>query len=130
MYSIKLDLIIELEEVLVSHDLPIFQLASAMARHAAARHETVAQNISNADTPGYKARDLTPFDTVLAMTDDGAASGRDSHVMKSASASPNGNTVSIDEQMLMASETKMQHETALAIYRKSMDLLRLGLGKR
>lgn len=114
----------------MAHDLPIFQLASAMARHAAARHETVAQNIANADTPGYKARDLTPFDTVLARTADGAASGRESHEMKSAPASPDGNTVSIDKQMLMASETKIQHETALAIYRKSMDLLRIGLGKR
>jgi len=114
----------------VSHDLPILQMASALARHSAARHETVAQNIANADTPGYKARDLTPFDSVLARAREGGPASWDSHQMQSAAASPDGNTVSIDEQMLMASETKMQHETALAIYRKSMDLLRIGLGKR
>ena len=114
----------------MSHDLPIFQLASALARHSAARHETVAKNIANADTPGYKARDMAAFDAVLALSGDVSRMTETTHQMRSASASPNGNTVSLDEQMLMASETKMQHETALAIYRKSMELLRLGLGKR
>jgi len=111
-------------------EIPIFQLASALARHSAARHETVARNIANADTPGYKARDLNAFNAVLALTPGDAGLNEVSHEMTTAAASPNGNTVSIDEQMLMASETKMQHETALAIYKKSMDLLRIGLGKR
>jgi len=101
-----------------------------MARHAAARHQTAAHNISNADTPGYKARDLTPFNAVLAAKGDGSELNLQSHQVRTAAASPDGNTVALDEQMLIASETKMQHETALAIYRKSMDLLRLGLGKR
>ena len=114
----------------MAHDLPIFQLASKMAKHAAARHEVVARNIANADTPGYKARDLKPFDAFLALTKGGGTEIMNSHEVKTSTASPNGNNVSLDEQMLIASETKMQHETALAIYRKSMDLLRIGLGKR
>lgn len=114
----------------MNHDLPIFQLASKMAKHAAARHQTVARNIANADTPGYKARDLKPFDAVLALRNGNDADDMSSHEVKTTTGSPNGNTVSLDEQMVIASETKIQHETALAIYRKSMDLLRIGLGKR
>ena len=113
----------------MSHDLPIFKVASAMAHHAATRHQTVAQNIANADTPGYKARDLSPFSASMALRDPQAAIGA-SREMKTTALSPNGNSVALDEQMVMASESKMQHETALAIYRKSMDLLRLGLGRR
>ena len=37
--------------------LEIFQLAGGVARHAASRQAVVAQNIANADTPGYRARD-------------------------------------------------------------------------
>jgi flagellar basal-body rod protein FlgB len=114
----------------MSHDLPIFKVASAMARHAATRHQTVANNIANADTPGYKARDLSPFDAALAASGDSQAAIGRSYEMKVSTLSPNGNSVALDEQMVMASETKIQHETALAIYRKSMELLRMGLGRR
>ena len=49
--------------------LEIFQLAGATARHAAARQAVVAQNIANADTPGYRARDVADFaETWRAMT--------------------------------------------------------------
>jgi len=114
----------------MSHDLSIFKVASAMARHAATRHETVAQNIANADTPGYKARDIAPFDATLALGNNpDAAIGR-AREMRAAMVSPNGNSVALDEQMVMASETKIQHETALAIYKKSMDLLRMSIGRR
>ena len=113
----------------MAHDLPIFKVASALARHAATRHQTVAHNIANADTPGYKARDISPFNAVLALEDPASAIG-ESREMKATTVSPNGNSVALDEQMVMASETKMRHETALAIYRKSMDLLRMGLGRR
>lgn len=101
-----------------------------MAKHAATRHETIARNIANADTPGYKARDISPFSAILAVQGGPQAAIGDSREAKTASVSPNGNSVALDEQMVMASETKIQHETALAIYRKSMDLLRASLGRR
>lgn len=114
----------------MSHDLPIFKVASAMARHAATRHETVARNIANADTPGYKAKDIGPFDAQLALRDADRAAAPRPQEMRGAAVSPNGNSVALDQQMVMASESKMQHETALAIYKKSMELLRMGLGRR
>ena len=114
----------------MSHDLSIFKVASAMARHAAARHQTVAQNIANADTPGYQAKDIKSFDAALALRDGAQAAIGDRHPMRGAVMSPNGNSVALDQQLVMASESKMQHETALAIYKKSTDLLRLSLGRR
>ena len=43
--------------------------------------------------------------------------------------SPNGNNVSIEEQMLGAAQARGQHGMALAIYRKTLDLVRLSIGR-
>jgi flagellar basal-body rod protein FlgB len=41
----------------------LFDLASQQARWLSARHIAVASNIANANTPGYKAADVPPFET-------------------------------------------------------------------
>ena len=41
--------------------LEITRMAQALSAHAGARLGLVAQNVANADTPGYKARDLPDF---------------------------------------------------------------------
>jgi flagellar basal-body rod protein FlgB len=43
----------------------LFDLASQQARWLSARQVTVAANISNANTPGYKTVDVPPFDAVF-----------------------------------------------------------------
>jgi flagellar basal-body rod protein FlgB len=44
-------------------------------------------------------------------------------------ASPNGNTVSLENEMLKSLGAKRQHDRALAIYKSSMTLLRATLSK-
>ena len=41
--------------------LDILRMAQAYATHAATRQQAIAQNVANADTPGYRARDAIPF---------------------------------------------------------------------
>ena len=43
----------------------LFQLASQQAKWLSDRQTVVASNISNADTPGYKAVDVAPFTSML-----------------------------------------------------------------
>jgi flagellar basal-body rod protein FlgB len=43
----------------------LFDLASQQARWLSARHIAVASNIANANTPGYKAADVPPFETAV-----------------------------------------------------------------
>jgi Flagella basal body rod protein len=40
----------------------LFDLASQQARWLSARQIAVAENIGNANTPGYKAKDVPPFE--------------------------------------------------------------------
>ncbi|MEL6839631.1 MAG: FlgB family protein [Pseudomonadota bacterium] len=123
--------------------LDLFQTAHAMARHAGARQAIVAQNIANADTPGYQAKHIAPFADVfrddagssLKTTRNGHMATADHHGLpvtvtaSTAEPSPNGNTVSIEEEMMNSVAVSREHNRALTIYRHTMTILRTSLGR-
>ena len=43
---------------------------------------------------------------------------------------PNGNTVSLEDQMLRAAEVRQQHELATGVYAKSLEILRAAVTRR
>ncbi|MEY1557272.1 FlgB family protein [Yoonia sp. R2331] len=122
--------------------LALFQTAHDMARHAGARQATTARNVANADTPGYQARQIAPFTETYAKE---AASTmratRPGHLSfdpdparpmagnGDAEPSPNGNAVSIEEEMMNAVNIAREHNRALTIYRHTMTVLRTSLGR-
>lgn len=121
-------------------DLKLLNMASALARHAADRHQVLASNIANADTAGYKAKDVEPFaeafvrsqSHVTLMTGASDSRGESWRIVNSSTpgaASPNGNTVSLEDQMIRTSEAQQSHAAATAIYKKSIEILRLTLGR-
>ncbi|WP_114964759.1 FlgB family protein [Alkalilacustris brevis] len=122
----------------------LLKLAHASAAHAAQRQTVIAGNVANADTPGYKARDTEGFAAFLerTRTRDRATGPRDPAATRSqppgagaqvfelaAPAAPNGNTVSLEAEMVRAVETRHQHEMALSIYRSTSGILRAALGR-
>jgi flagellar basal-body rod protein FlgB len=120
-------------------DLDIFQTAHAMATHAGKRQAIIAQNIANADTPGYKPLEIKDFSTVMAQAEVPSRSGRENlrntvlnlepHVVRGGAESPNGNAVSIEQEMVKAADSQRQHNRALAIYKSSLSILRTTLGR-
>lgn len=124
--------------------LEIFRMAHAMASHAGARQAVVSQNMANSDTPGYAARDITPF-AELYQSQDAALqprATRDGHMLghpedrgfdvtddPTAISDPNGNSVSLETEMLRAVDVKRQHDRALAIYKSSLSVLRTAIGR-
>lgn len=120
----------------------LLRLAQASAEHAAQRQAVVARNIAHADTPGYRAQDIPPFSDIFARTApaelratrpghlaaEGGGAPRARAVATGAEA-PNGNTVSLEDQMLRAAEARRQHGMALAVYSKSLDILRASMGR-
>ncbi|OFW99581.1 MAG: hypothetical protein A3E78_00330 [Alphaproteobacteria bacterium RIFCSPHIGHO2_12_FULL_63_12] len=113
-------------------DLNIFAIAGAKARHAAARQAVIAQNVANADTPGYRARDLEPFEKTLSRMerDYGSHAPRIVEVTGLGAGSPNGNTVSIEDEMMRAGAAVRDHEIASTIYAKALSMMRSALGGR
>jgi flagellar basal-body rod protein FlgB len=125
-------------------NLNILSLASALAAHAAKRQEVIAENVAHADTPGYRARDVADFAAVL----DGAppfrarttrpehlAFGADPRGFEPREATafgaetPNGNSVSLEDQMLRAASVRQQHEMAVGVYAKTLAVLRSAVSK-
>ena len=124
-------------------NLTLFQTASAMARHAGARQAILAQNVANADTPGYKARDVTPFVDIVSAPTQHLRATRAAHlnagdtakdpqmqIVRTGADSPNGNAVSVEDEMMKAVDTMRQHDRALAIYKSTLGILRTSLGRR
>lgn len=46
-------------------DIGIFRLASRQAQWLAERRTVVAANVANVNTPGYRAKDIAPFEAQL-----------------------------------------------------------------
>lgn len=112
--------------------LEILRMAQAYASHASARQGAIAQNVANADTPGYQARDTASFADFYSRLRTGAASGALPQVRPDAAPatrSPDGNTVSVEHEMMRAAAARQQHETALGIYAMARDLLRASAGR-
>lgn len=96
----------------------LFDLAAQESRWLAARQATIAENTANANTPGYKAKDVTPFAEVLDNTRMGLTitNPRDIALGPEDRAGPareneqpwqvtlSGNSVSLAREMIKASE--------------------------
>lgn len=126
--------------------LTIFAKANDLALHAAARQSVIAQNVANADTPGYRARDIPSFaeayqpdpNSQMRATRSGhfgaglteTVGGEADPVYRAGAMSPNGNSVSIETEMMMAAEAKRDHDMALAVYKSTLGIVRSSLGRR
>ncbi|MBZ8117533.1 FlgB family protein [Roseovarius sp. LXJ103] len=125
--------------------LEIFRMAHAMAKHAGARQAIVARNMANADTPGYAARDIAPFAETFkgGQIQFAPRQTRAGHIGENAAGyavqtreratgvtDPNGNSVSLETEMLKAVDVKRQHDRAISIYKSSLTILRAATGRR
>src|SRR5690606_13664657 len=58
----------------------LFKLASRRLSSLATRHQVIAENVSNANTPGFVARDLKPFEAALEEAEVRLARTRPGHM--------------------------------------------------
>jgi flagellar basal-body rod protein FlgB len=96
----------------------LFAVASQMNRWLSVRQATIAQNIANANTPGYKSIDVEPFEAAIAATQLKMAQTRPAHMhpANDAGSGPqereeaswefvhSGNDVSLEQQLMKAGE--------------------------
>ncbi|TCT07934.1 flagellar basal body rod protein FlgB [Aquabacter spiritensis] len=109
----------------------LFGLASRHAQWASLRQATIAGNIAQADIPGYKARDVEAFSSVLAKTQLRMAQTDDGHVdvrgvdarqsriegRDSWDVTLSGNSVSLDQEMIKADEVNRAYSLDINIMR-------------
>lgn len=121
--------------------LELTRMAQAMAAQAGTRMGLISENVANADTPNYKAQDLASFADTYASVGTEMRATRPGHFNSADHAiapqlrqdkdagSPNGNTVSLEQEMVKAAGVRQDHEMALAIYRNTSEIIRASLGR-
>ena len=115
----------------------ILALAEQKLGYVDRRQAVLAQNIANANTPGYVAKDLKPFSDVLAASQragastQAAVSGLYSPVVDTSGAgqSLNGNGVVLDQQLEKVAETETSQQLAMNLYKTYAGLYRTALGR-
>jgi flagellar basal-body rod protein FlgB len=113
---------------------------SARMQHLSRRTAVIAENIANADTPGFVARDVSQpaqSDTQSLRVSDprhvARASGSTQTRIIAApdgEAAINGNEVSLETQMMKLSETRADYQLVSSVYKKALDMIRLAAGGR
>jgi flagellar basal-body rod protein FlgB len=110
--------------------LYLFELASSQARYLELRQSTIATNVANANTPGFKARDVEPFNKVLDATPVRLATTSPSHMQLSAAETDtrktakdswevvhSGNSVSLEQEMIKGSDVSRDYSMNSAVVR-------------
>ncbi|HET6306640.1 MAG TPA: flagellar basal body protein [Rhodopila sp.] len=115
--------------------LDVFAMAEKRLDWIDRRQSVLAQNIANANTPGYMARDLKPFNAFLADEAEqtgflSASTGASSpHDPAADEITLDGNSVQLDVQLEKVAETDTAHQLATTLYKKYSALFNLVIGK-
>ena len=127
----------------MTEPLAVFRLSGDMARHAGKAQAQIARNIANADTPMYRAKAMETFEAsvgtarpqfTMITTRPGhlvrADAGSQARLLdRGSEPSPNGNTVSLEDELLDSSKVQGDHRKALAIYGHALSVLRSATGR-
>ena len=111
--------------------LYLFEVASSQARWLELRQSTIATNVANANTPGFKARDVEPFNKVLDGMPVRLATTSPTHMQLSPTETDtratakkdswdvvhSGNSVSLEQEMIKGSDVNRDYSMNSAIVR-------------
>lgn len=129
----------------------IFSLAERRMVWLDRRQATLAQNVANANTPGYRARDSAPFAEALAQAgapqagapqvgrlpllqpSAGHLAGRGAMagtvVVPGRERTATGNTVSLEDELSKVADTASKQDLTASLFRKYNTLFRTALGR-
>ena len=117
--------------------LTLFSLASQQAGWLSTRQATIASNVANANTPGYRAQDVAPFSSVLSHLQLNMASTSSGHIQPEAASGAkvnvknrdswdvlySGNSVNLEQEMMKAGDVNRAHSLNTNIVRAFHQML-------
>jgi flagellar basal-body rod protein FlgB len=108
----------------------------------------LAENVANAETPGYRGRDLAAFafkehmsnlsvPQITTTTTNSAhvaatgtqADGFGTRKLNSFEITPEGNGVTLEDEMMKVTSNQMDYQAATTLYTRSLKILRTALGR-
>lgn len=127
-------------------DVPLLAMLRERMNWLHQRQDVLSENVANADTPNYVARDLQPldFEQALGTTTTGPSlmttnvrhisltpmhMGKfEDHETPDQESSPNGNSVALEAEMVKVSDTQAQFQAAANLYAKAMSMMKEAIG--
>ena len=130
-------------------NIALFQAMGAKMNYLDKRQGVLAQNIANADTPEYRARDLTKVDFGEILTQVSGSNKmrvdrtQEGHMTPGGAlnqerlrksrmtyeVAPGDNAVIIEEQMVKSSRNTMDYNLMTNLMRKNVGMIRTALGQ-
>ena len=128
------------------HDLPLLSMLRERMTWLNQRQDLLSQNVANADTPRYIARDLKEldFDRMVGEASSGTKmmttnarhiaisslhGGKfEDHETPDQESDPNGNAVSLEVQMIKVADTQAQYAAAANLYSKAVRMMKTAIG--
>ena len=133
-------------------DLPLLGMLRNRMQWHQARQGLLAENVANADMPGFRPRDLAQpgagaaaglaAPAAASVGGDGLARTDVHHIGLAASGSeadprrfkgfevrPSGNGVNLEEEMMKAGDNQSDYQLAASLYQHSLTTLKIAIGK-
>jgi len=124
-------------------DIPILSMLRERMEWHQERQRVLAENVANADTSNYQAKDLAPPDfgqqlsaasVSLATTEPGHISGSGSPQFANDTSGrfqvrPRGNSLTHEDEMMKVASNQMDFEAVAGLYTRSLALIKLAIGK-
>jgi flagellar basal-body rod protein FlgB len=134
-------------------DIPLFAMLKSRLGYLSDRQRVIAENVANANTPGYQARDLKAFSfqahvqaagSGVAATPAGTMAvthplhmqpkGAGSSGVKAVKATDSevtldGNGVVLEDEMVKLTQARMDYDAAIGFYQQSLSMLKMAVRK-
>jgi flagellar basal-body rod protein FlgB len=129
--------------------IPLLAALTDKMRYHQTRQSLLAENVANAETPGYRARDMKAYSFDEHLRDASTATfttnaTNPGHIIASASSSsgsfgfgepgdfettPDGNAVNLEDEMMKVTANQMDYQAITTLYTRSLHLIRTALGR-
>ena len=129
--------------------LPLFSALADKMRWHQTRQSLLAENVANAETPGFRGRDLKAFSledqgTNLSMAQVTPLPSRPDHIsissimpqdgfmsrsLNSFEITPEGNGVTLEDEMMKVTGNQMDYQAVTSLYTRSMKIIKVALGR-
>jgi flagellar basal-body rod protein FlgB len=125
-------------------DIPIFSMLRTRMQWHQERQQLLAENVSNANTPDFRPRDLAPLDLTRPQPAGAVGVTRTNPLhlagmttgatfqlnrVSQVETAPKGNAVTLEDEMLKVAANQMDYQAATALYARGLGLIKTALGR-
>jgi flagellar basal-body rod protein FlgB len=127
-------------------DLPLIGLLKQRMHWHQARQKVLAQNVANADSPGFQPQDLkVPADgrqggtlappvalertSALHLAGTNQRPGEAQQPARRFETTPSGNAVNLEDEMMKVAQNQSDYQLATSLYQHGLGMLKTAIGR-